>query len=239
MTAGADIDSTLDWWREAGVDTIVGDEPGRWLAEKPAATATKPRSKSEIAEQAPPARPTPPDDLGAFARWFAETDLVAGPGGRAFAPTGSQGSELMIVVDMPEPEDERSGQLLSGEAGLLFDRMLAAIGLDRRSIYLASLSPARVLGGAIAETEQERLAEIARHHARLAAPKRLLTMGEAPTRAFCGTGLNEARTDLHTFDGESGTIRLVATFHPRFLLKQPRFKAESWRDLQMLMGETA
>jgi DNA polymerase len=113
--------------------------------------------------------------------------------------------------------------------------MLAAIGRDRASIYLAVFSPARALGGALNETAFASLADAAKRHVALAAPRQLLLMGEAPSRAFCGVSLNEARGKQRVLNHDGGTVSAIATFHPRFLLQQPRLKAQSWKDLQMLV----
>lgn len=230
MGLNDEIESTLDWWRKAGADTIVGDEPGSWL--KP------PAEESKIAAAAPPAKvvaPTPmPTSLDEFRQWMLDSDIVPAPRKARCDAEGDPASGLMIVLDMPEAGDAEAGHLLSGEAGMLFDRMLAAIGRDRASVYLATMCPARPPGGGIDESLEEQLAKAARHHAELAAPKWLLAMGDAPSRAFCGASLNTARGKQPILNHGGGKMAAIATFHPRFLLRQPAFKAQSWKDLQML-----
>ncbi|MFW9320202.1 uracil-DNA glycosylase family protein, partial [Glaesserella parasuis] len=92
-------------------------------------------------------------------------------------------SDLMVLVEAPERDDEAAGQLLSGPAGVLFDRMLAAIGRSRETIHLASLAIARPLAGRLPHDAFDDLARIARHHVGLVAPKAVLVMGNAPSRA--------------------------------------------------------
>ena len=129
---------------------------------------------------------------------------------------------------------------MSGAAGRLFDRMLAAIGRDRSSIYLVPLCAARPAAARIAPEIEARLGELLAHHIALTAPKRVLLMGNAPSRAMLGLDFLRARGSLRPVNHEAGTIRgsfeAVATFHPRFLIEQPAKKAEAWKDLQMLIG---
>src|SRR4051812_42221897 len=98
-------ESALSWWEEAGVDTIVGEESRDWLAgpKMPAAPAP---------ETTPlPASETFPDDLAGFQAWLATTDTLpfAGPGARRLPPTGSAGSGLMAITDVPSAEDVAAG----------------------------------------------------------------------------------------------------------------------------------
>src|SRR3546814_16360651 len=79
-----------------------------------------------------------PDAIDAFEAWrIGPGAPEAGWPGSPIATRGNPAADLAIVVDMPEREDGET--LLSGAAGVLFDRMLAAIGRDRSSVYLAPL----------------------------------------------------------------------------------------------------
>jgi DNA polymerase len=235
MTVSGEIASTLDWWREAGADTIVGDEPRGWLTESRQA-AKKPATAKPAPQADAPAAPLEmPGTLAEFRAWLLEAPVMDAPRQMRLDAAGDPAGGLMVFVDMPERGDDQAGQLLSGEAGLLFDRMLAAIGRDRASVYLAALAPARIAGGAFEESSLSRISEAAKRHVALAAPRHLLLMGDAPSRAFCGLSLNEARGKQRIFNHDGGTVPVIATFHPRFLIQQPRFKAQSWKDLQILV----
>ncbi|TPG42908.1 uracil-DNA glycosylase [Sphingomonas koreensis] len=224
--------SALDWWHDAGVDTLVDEAPHQWLAAAVAAPAT-PAGPAALAPDRPAALP---DTIEAFAAWRTGPAAPDGKWGRAIAPTGDVGSGLMVLIDMPEREDADTGVLLSGDAGRLFDRMLAAIGRDRQSIYLASLAVARAPSGQIAAEWLDELTRLARHHVALARPKRVLLLGNAASRALLGANVAAARTRFHVLNHDRGTSEVVASFHPKFLLEQPARKAEAWRDLQMLIG---
>jgi DNA polymerase len=237
--------SALEWWRDAGVDASIDEAPRDWLA---AVEPPKPATRARIAAE-PAAIVAPlPDTLAAFEAWRMGPDAPeAGWPGQPIAAQGPSSSDIMVLIDLPEREDSDSGVLMSGPAGKLFDRMLAAIGRDRDSIYLVPVCATRPIAGRIAPEIEERLNEVIRHHVMLAAPKCLLLLGNAPSRALLGADATRARGSLHVINlsgrrvsGESNdvaTTQAVASFHPRFLLERPAAKAEAWKDLQMLIGK--
>ncbi|KQT32368.1 uracil-DNA glycosylase [Sphingomonas sp. Leaf412] len=223
--------SALEWWRDAGVDTIVEDEAFPWL-DAPAPVAPV------VASAPVPATAAMPDTLPAFLTWRAGAAAPeADWGGTAIAGSGPADATLMIIVDCPERGDRT--QLMEGPTGALFDRMLAAIGQSRDTVALAAVCSRRPPTGRVPRDTEARLGEIARHHAGLAAPKRLLAMGDAATRALLTMNATEARGRLHTLQHKSGSMtQVVATHHPRVLIERPAMKMEAWRDLLLLTGET-
>jgi uracil-DNA glycosylase family 4 len=228
--------SALDWWRDAGVDVGIDEEPRNWLARPaPAVEAPAQASVTSIAAQA-----VLPTTLAEFTAWRNGGDVPeAAWHGRRIEAQGDPAADIMILIDMPEREDADSGTLMGGAAGKLFDRMLAAIGRDRSSIYLVAVCTSRPSAGRIAPEIEARLAEIASHHVALAGPKRLLLMGNAPSRALLGADALRTRGGLRSLNLKAGTVEIeveaVASFHPRFLLEKPAAKAEAWKDLQMLI----
>ena len=219
--------SALEWWHEAGVDAIVDDMSRDWLEEAPA---------TDILPGAAPAG-TLPTTLEAFLAWrTGPAAPEAGWPGRALGVQGDAATGLMIVVDMPDREDEATGLLLSGGAGRLFDRMLAAIGRSRQSTYLAALMLKRPPAGRVPDETAQALAALIRHHLSLAAPKRVLVLGNAASRAITGMDVAHARGNLHAVNHGGGTSQIVASFHPRFLLERSAAKADAWTDLKLLIG---
>lgn len=220
-----DFASALDWWREAGVDTLVADEPRDWLA--------PPTRAAPVVAPSPAAMP---ETLAAFVAWMAATPDLPGDPAARIAPIGNAASGLMILTDMPDPDDIDAGALFAGAAGRLLDRMLGAIGRDRASAYIAPLLPVRIAGG-MDDDQTARIADIARHHVALAAPKRLLLLGQAASRAILGMEMVAARQKLHEVNHAGGTVFAVASFHPRSLLERPAWKAMAWADLRLVLGE--
>ena len=224
--------SALEWWHEAGVDTLVEDVPRDWFAVPAAAMAPAP---SVIDVAVPAAMPAVFD---AFHAWrHGDAAPEAAWRGVSIAASGPATSEVMVLVDCPDRDDETGGILMSGQVGRLFDRMLAAIGLDRSTVHLAAVCAKRPVAGRMPGEVEARLAEIAQHHVALVAPKRLLLLGNAASRAVLGAEFVGIRGRLHGFNHKGGQTGVVASFHPRFLIEKPAAKAEAWKDLQRVMVE--
>ncbi|HVF95591.1 MAG TPA: uracil-DNA glycosylase [Sphingomonas sp.] len=221
--------SALDWWHDAGVDILVDDAPRDWFA-GPALPIG-----AEVALPAP--APGMPEDLAAFLAWRG-SDAVpeAAWRGVSIIASGPADATVMVLVDCPDRDDEQGGILMTGQTGRLFDRMLAAIGLDRTTIHLAAVCAKRPVAGRMPAEVEARLAEIALHHVGLVAPRRLLLMGNAASRAVLGAESTAIRGRLHGLNHKGGQTEVVASFHPRFLIEKPTAKAEAWKDLQMLIG---
>jgi DNA polymerase len=250
--------SLIAWWREAGVDTLVEDTPRDWLGAKPnplpqAGEGRLRSSQGEGLNSAPTALtplapsgascPLPerereelPPTLPELLAWMRDSaDVPEARWGRTrLLAAGDPQSGVMILTDMPEPGDAEAGRLLAGEVGDLFDRMLAAIGRSRETIWLAPIASIRSIGRVPPEAA-ERLVEIARHQIRLVAPKRLLIMGETPNKALIGADWQSRRGGYHMLNFDGVEVAAVPTFHPRLLHKSPAFKKEAWLDLQLLM----
>ena len=139
----------------------------------------------------------------------------------------------MLLSDAPSLEDYASGQPIGGDAWLLAQKMLAAIGFTAEQAYSASLSPIHTPGARLSGRERDDYAEIARNHVRLAKPKRLLLLGDGPAVALLGKPVAQARGHVHKVEG----VRTIATFHPRHLIKRPLDKSLAWQDLLLLMED--
>lgn len=240
LDAGAAV-SLLDWWVEAGVDTLVADLPRDWLVPAPAAPAGARANASAPPLPDAPAGPKQalPDQLPLFHEWLKTSDALpyATPGAPRVCPAGDPAAGLTIMAAMPSTADCAAGTLLSGAAGRLFDRMLHAIGRDRDTIYLAGLSCLRPAGGRFDTADDERCAEIARHHLGLVGPRAVLLFGDACARVLVGGGVLETRGQVHRIGAGADAINAIVTFHPEHLLAQPAAKALAWADLLLLMEQ--
>lgn len=241
MDGFAETLSALRWWRDAGVDMLVDDAPRDWL--RPAAQVTPllapmPMASAPVTDAPPIAPPAEalPDTLAGYAAWCADPASFPDLGPARVCAAGDPASGVMILVDMPESGDADAGLLLSGDLGRLFDRVLAAIGRDRASVYLAAICPARPASGRIAPATTAALVRAARHHVALAAPKVLLLMGKEAITAF-GLDWPHARGHSHKIYHDDGMTTAIATFHPRMLPQSPARKADLWADLRLLLEE--
>jgi len=228
----AEARSALAWWLEAGVDVVIQEEPRHWL-KPPAPSSRRPESAA-----VPEAAPEPvPDTLEALREWLTSSAAVpmARPAARRILPHGPEQAAIMLLSEAPSPEDAAAGQPIGGEAWLLAERMLKAIGFSADQAYSASISCIHAPGARLGEKERLACAEIARKHIALARPERLLLLGDGPCMTLLGKRLVEARGHIHKVEG----VRTVATFHPRHLINRPLDKSLAWKDLLLLMEDQA
>ena len=188
-------EATLDWWREAGVDTGFAEDPTDWLAvpedetqappplPKPKAPAPTPRTALDRAleQSAPAARiggepGTYPQSLDAFRQWWmSEESLADGPLDRRLPPIGTAKPRLMVFVEQPYEDD--GDTLLSGRHGKLAQAILRATGHGTHEAYFASIYPAALPLADHADLATRGFADIAAHHVALADPQRVLVFG--------------------------------------------------------------
>ena len=232
LIGAAEARSALAWWLEAGVDTLVQEEPRDWLrpaVEKPAA---------KVSEPPPPNLVQPShESLAELKQWLSSSmDLpLASSTAKRVLPHGPEEAPIMLLTDAPTVADYAAGQPIGGDAWDLARRMLAAIRIPADQAYSASLSCVHVPGSKMSPADREACAEIARKHIKLARPRRLLLLGEGAAQALLGKPLPQARGHVHKVEG----VRTVATFHPRALINQPSNKSLAWKDLLLLMEDEA
>ena len=212
--------SALDWWSEAGVDTLVDDLPRDWLKSPMAPAPVPPHAASSAAPIEPPvpAAPAFPTDLAEYRRWLLTQGNVPGPQAARLDAVGDPASGIVVVVDMPEAEDRAAGSLLSGEVGARFDRMLGMIGLDRTGLYILPFAPARPTTGKVSAGEQAILRNLLDHHLALVGPTKLLLLGDALAQGLFGLPLARGR-------GETKMVRVGAKDVPAILSFPPRLVA--------------
>jgi uracil-DNA glycosylase family 4 len=228
--SAADAASALGWWIQAGVDTAVSETPRNWL-KPPAPTPPNVRPPS------PQAVSQALETLHLFRDWLETAPVLplAGLGTTRVLPKGEESAPFRLIAELPGREDAADGRPIGGEAWQLMARMLGAAGIRAEDAYTATLACFHAPGARVGADDLAECADIARKHVALAKPKRLLLLGDAPSRALLGKPLAAARGHVHKIEG----VRAVATFHPRFLLNRPSDKALAWRDLLLLMEEDA
>jgi DNA polymerase len=215
--------SALRWWLESGVDAATQESPRNWFERAPATH-----------REDEPAPPPSPESLDGFQRWLASpSGPLASPGSKPIAPKGSECAEIMLLCEPPTRDELSAGEPIGGAAAELMQRMLQSIGLAGHA-YSANLACFHSPGPRLSNAQLEQCADAARKHIALVRPKRLLLLGDLPSRALVGKPLLQARGHVHKVEG----VRTIATFHPRQLLKRPSDKALAWRDLLLMMEET-
>jgi DNA polymerase len=147
---------------------------------------------------------------------------------------GNPDAALMLVGEAPGREEDLEGLPFVGRSGQLLDRILAAIGRDRTSAYIANVIPWRPPGNRT-PTPQE--TEICRpfieRQIELASPKVLVALGGPSAKLLVGTtdGILRLRGTWKTHSTASGiSIPVMPTLHPAYLLRNPAHKKLAWRD---------
>ncbi|KND19951.1 DNA polymerase [Pannonibacter phragmitetus] len=150
---------------------------------------------------------------------------------------GNPSARVMLVGEAPGRDEDLSGVPFIGRSGQLLDRMLAAIGLDRSSVYIANVVPWRPPGNRTPTPQETEICRpfIARQ-IELANPDFLVFLGAASAKALTGNtdGIRRMRGRWMDYDAGGRKIRAIATYHPAYLLRSPLEKRLAWRDFLAL-----
>jgi DNA polymerase len=148
--------------------------------------------------------------------------------------SGTAEGRIMVIGPMPSADDDREGAPFSGRAGLLLDKMLAAIGLQRDGILLANVIPWRPPGNrAPSAPEIEICRPFIERQIALAEPKALLLLGNFTARYFFGGGetIHGLRGQWRELSILGRAVPAIASLHPQELLTAPINKRLAWNDL--------
>jgi uracil-DNA glycosylase family 4 len=148
---------------------------------------------------------------------------------------GNPEAQLMLIGEAPGAEEDRRGLPFVGAAGQLLDRMLAAIGHDRTNSYITNIVNWRPPGNRKPSPAEMALCQpfIDRHIA-LVNPALIVLLGDTAAKTLTNRteGITRLRGKWFTWPKpDGGTIPVLPTFHPAFLLRSPSQKREAWMDL--------
>jgi DNA polymerase len=159
---------------------------------------------------------------------------------------GNPRARLMLVGEAPGREEDIEGRPFVGRSGKLLDLMLAAIGCDRSSAYIANIIPWRPPGNRTPTPQEAAVClPFIRRQIALVDPDVLVMLGGPSSQALTGAkdGITKLRGRVASYDTGIRTIRALATFHPAYLLRSPISKRLAWRDFRavaaMLTGTSA
>jgi uracil-DNA glycosylase len=150
---------------------------------------------------------------------------------------GNPKARVMFVGEAPGREEDLEGLPFVGRSGKLLDRMIAAIGLDRTTAYIANVIPWRPPGNRTPTPHETQIClPFIQRQIELVNPEVLVTLGNPSTQALLGTREGIMRTRGRWFDYDTGTrvIRALPTFHPAYLLRSPPYKRMAWQDLRSI-----
>src|SRR5437660_6151277 len=147
---------------------------------------------------------------------------------------GNPQAPVMFVGEAPGREEDLEGLPFVGRSGKLLDLMMAAIGLDRNSAYIANIIPWRPPGNRTPTPQESQIClPFIQRQIELANPDILVCLGGPASQTLLGVKEGIKRTRGRWFSFNTGTreIRAIATFHPAYLLRSPLEKRFAWRDL--------
>jgi uracil-DNA glycosylase len=176
------------------------------------------------------------DDLRAILTRFEGCALRTTASQVVFA-RGDPQARVMFVGEAPGYEEDKSGLPFVGRSGQLLDRMLAAIGLDESSAYIANIVPWRPPGNRTPTPQESAIClPFILRQIELADPDVLVCLGgpSAQTLLNIREGITKSRGRWYPFHTGTREIRALATFHPAFLLRSPLQKRLAWRDFQAI-----
>jgi uracil-DNA glycosylase family 4 len=254
------VQQLLAFYLEAGVDCALTDAPVNRLSDPDIAQRPRepapPSPVGTIPALIPAARGEPalaPEAAIVSAREAARTaptlealrELLEKFDGCALKSTatrlvfadGNPQARIMFVGEAPGREEDIEGLPFVGRSGKLLDRMIAAIGLDRSSAYIANVIPWRPPGNRTPTPQETQIClPFIQRQIELVNPDVLVTLGNPSTQTLLSTREGIMKTRGRWFDYDTGTrvIRAIATFHPAYLLRSPSYKRMAWQDLRAI-----
>lgn len=149
---------------------------------------------------------------------------------------GDPNAQLMFVGEGPGADEDESGVPFVGKAGQLLNNMIAAMGLAREQVYVANIVKCRPPKNRVPEpVEANTCSPFLLQQIDIVQPKIIVALGSTAATYLLGV-----RSPLAGLRGQWHEVRgakCAVTFHPAFLLRDPRQKGEAWKDLQRVMVE--
>jgi DNA polymerase len=153
---------------------------------------------------------------------------------------GTPGSRVMLVGEAPGRDEDIQGLPFVGRSGQLLDRMLGAIGLDRTKVYIANVVPWRPPGNRTPTPQETAVCRpFLERQIELSNPDMLVCLGAAAAKELMATaeGILRIRGQWRYYDMGGRKIRIMATLHPAYLLRQPLQKRLAWRDFLAIRAQ--
>ncbi len=160
--------------------------------------------------------------------------------------TGDPHAELMFIGEGPGADEDEQGLPFVGRAGQLLNNMISAMGLKREQVYIANIVKCRPPGNRTPERDEcETCSPFLMRQIRVVQPKVIVALGATAAKNLLAMNNSMASLRGRFYDfspprslaDSDGPFdcKLAVTYHPAFLLRDPRQKGEAWKDLQMVM----
>jgi uracil-DNA glycosylase len=149
---------------------------------------------------------------------------------------GDARAELMFVGEAPGADEDQQGEPFVGRAGQLLNNMIRAMGMAREQVYIANVVKCRPPSNRTPERDEcDTCSPFLMRQIAVVQPKVIVALGAVAAKNLLAvqSSLGDLRGRWFEYRG----CKLAVTYHPAFLLRDPRQKAEAWKDLQMVMKE--
>tara|TARA_B100000579_G_scaffold235228_1_gene192882 strand:- start:576 stop:1298 length:723 start_codon:yes stop_codon:yes gene_type:complete len=150
---------------------------------------------------------------------------------------GNPFAKIMIIGEGPGANEDKEGKPFVGRAGKLLDKMLDAIKLNRKNVYISNVVNFRPpLNRRPTDEEIKRYLPFLIKHVELVNPKILLLLGSTALNALIGNEVVISKARGKWVSKKIGNVNpdIIASFHPAFLMRQPDQKKYAWEDLKMI-----
>ncbi len=149
---------------------------------------------------------------------------------------GSPNAELMFIGEAPGADEDQQGEPFVGRAGQLLNNMIKAMGIQREDVYIANIIKCRPPGNRTPERDEcETCSPFLMRQIAAIKPKVIVALGAVAAKTLLA--INAPMSELRGKWYDFRETKLAVTYHPAFLLRDPRQKKEAWKDLQMVMKE--
>ena len=147
---------------------------------------------------------------------------------------GNPRADLMFIGEAPGADEDQQGEPFVGRAGQLLNNMISAMGIRREDVYIANIIKCRPPGNRTPEREEcETCSPFLMRQIDVVKPKIIVALGAVAAKTLLGVNDTMANLRGHIYDFKN--TKLAVTYHPAYLLRDPRQKKEAWKDLQMVM----
>jgi DNA polymerase len=147
---------------------------------------------------------------------------------------GNVNADLMFVGEGPGADEDEQGEPFVGRAGQLLNNMITAMGLKREDVYIGNVVKCRPPGNRTPEKDEcDTCSPFLLRQIEVIKPKVIVALGAVASKNLLAINDSMANLRGHWYDFKGS--RLAVTYHPAYLLRDPRQKKEAWKDLQMVM----
>lgn len=253
MEEKININSLLQWYIDAGVDVICGEESVLLKADQPQPLSPRPKnqpaavssrqaitalaqSSNEACKNALDIAKNAPDleTLRQQVEKFEGCALKFNAKSTVFG-SGNPNARLLIIGEAPGADEDRLGAPFVGRSGGLLEKMLSAIGFKREDVFITNILPWRPPGNRTpTDAEVAVCLPFLKRQIELVNPDIILLLGGSAANAVLDNADPISKLRGHFLDYTTSgkkTIPALASFHPAYLLRNSAQKAKSWSDM--------